>query len=76
MGRADPPRISARRRAARTPGETFFAILVEGELAGLIQYYEENEPDFRHAGIDLFLSARLPGPRASAPTRCERWRAT
>ena len=43
------------------PDETFFAILVEGELAGLIQYYEENEPDFRHAGIDLFLSASFQG---------------
>ena len=43
------------------PGETFFAILVDGELAGLIQYSEENEPDFRHAGIDLFLSAAFQG---------------
>ena len=43
------------------PEGTFFAILVEGELAGLIEYYEENEADFRHAGIDLFLSARFQG---------------
>jgi aminoglycoside 6'-N-acetyltransferase len=28
----------------------------EGEIVGLIQYHEENEPDFRHAGIDIFLA--------------------
>jgi aminoglycoside 6'-N-acetyltransferase len=43
------------------PDETFLAILVDGELAGLIQYSEEQEPDFRHAGIDLFLSAAFQG---------------
>jgi len=43
------------------PDETFFTIFVEGEPAGLIQYYEENEPDFRHAGIDVFLSAGFQG---------------
>ena len=36
-------------------------ICVEGEVAGLIQYAEEDDPDFRHAGIDLFLSSRLHG---------------
>ena len=28
---------------------------------GLIQYHEENEPDFRHAGIDVFLAERAQG---------------
>jgi aminoglycoside 6'-N-acetyltransferase len=32
-----------------------FAILDEGEVAGMIQYYEETDPDYRHAGIDVFL---------------------
>ena len=32
-----------------------FAVLSEGEIAGLIQYYEEDDEDFRHAGMDLFL---------------------
>jgi aminoglycoside 6'-N-acetyltransferase len=31
------------------------AIELEGVLVGSIQYSEENEPDYRHAGIDLFL---------------------
>jgi len=43
------------------PDETFFTIFAEGEPAGLIQYYEENERDFRHAGIDVFLSAVFQG---------------
>ncbi len=45
-----------------------FAIEVEGELAGFIQFVEENEPDYRHAGIDLFVGtawqARGIGPEA------------
>jgi aminoglycoside 6'-N-acetyltransferase len=38
-----------------------FAIWVDGEVAGMIQACEEQDPDFRHASIDLFLSARLHG---------------
>ena len=38
-----------------------FAIDRDGELVGLIQYHEENEPDFRHAAIDLFLTERAQG---------------
>jgi aminoglycoside 6'-N-acetyltransferase len=37
------------------PSAMRFAILVEGEVAGLIQYSEEKEPDYRHASIDVFL---------------------
>ena len=37
-------------------GVTAFAIVVGDELAGLIQYSEEDDPMYRHAGIDLFLS--------------------
>ena len=32
-----------------------------GEVAGLIQCHEEDDPDFRHASIDLFLSSSLHG---------------
>jgi aminoglycoside 6'-N-acetyltransferase len=34
---------------------TAWAILVDDRLVGLIQASEENEPEFRHASIDLFL---------------------
>ena len=37
------------------PKATRFGIVADGRLAGLIQYTEEPEPDFRHAWIDLFV---------------------
>ena len=43
------------------PESTRFTILVNGDVAGLVQYGEEDEPDFRHAWIDVFLDARLHG---------------
>ena len=38
-----------------------FAIEHDGELVGLGQIYEHSNPEFRHAGIDLFLDPRLHG---------------
>jgi aminoglycoside 6'-N-acetyltransferase len=38
-----------------------FAIEVDGEVVGSIQYAEENEPEYRHAGVDLFLAGRHQG---------------
>ncbi len=35
---------------------TGFAIEAGGTLVGVIGYYEENTPDYRHAGVDLFLT--------------------
>lgn len=32
-----------------------FAIVADGEVAGMIQYYEEADEEYRHAGMDLFL---------------------
>ncbi len=43
------------------PESTRFTILVRGQIAGLIQYWEENQAQFRHAGIDLFLDPALHG---------------
>jgi aminoglycoside 6'-N-acetyltransferase len=34
-------------------------IEVDGAVAGLIQFHEELEPKYRHAGIDLFLDPAL-----------------
>jgi aminoglycoside 6'-N-acetyltransferase len=42
-------------KAEGKPNEGFFAVLHDGEVAGLVQYEEEDAPDYRHAGIDLFL---------------------
>ena len=38
-----------------------FAIELDGRVIGSIQYAEENEPGYRHAGIDLFLDSRHRG---------------
>ena len=41
------------------PDSTRFTILVDGRVAGLIQYGEEPEPDYRHATVDIFLDPEL-----------------
>ena len=38
-----------------------YAIVVDGELVGAIQSHEESDPEFRHAGIDLFLGPAHQG---------------
>ncbi|MBA3235160.1 MAG: GNAT family N-acetyltransferase [Chloroflexi bacterium] len=43
------------------PDEHGFAIEHDGRTIGYIQAVEENEPDFRHAGIDLFLRTDVHG---------------
>jgi aminoglycoside 6'-N-acetyltransferase len=43
------------------PSSTRFAIEVDGNLVGLIQYDEEHTPKYRHAWIDLFLDPEHQG---------------
>jgi aminoglycoside 6'-N-acetyltransferase len=43
------------------PNEEPFVIEHDGEIVGYIQAVEENEPDFRSAGIDLFLRPDAQG---------------
>ena len=40
---------------------TAFAIEDEGDVVGLVQYWEENDPEYRHAGIDIFLTTARAG---------------
>jgi aminoglycoside 6'-N-acetyltransferase len=42
-------------------GVTGFAVVVDGEVAGVVQYYEESDPEYRHAGIDIFLGVPWHG---------------
>ena len=56
-----PDEAELRRQAEGRDEAKAFAIESEGKLVGLIQYHEENQPDFRHAGIDLFLAGRAQG---------------
>jgi aminoglycoside 6'-N-acetyltransferase len=37
------------------------AVEVDGEVIGAIQYHEETTPDYRHAGLDLFLATERQG---------------
>lgn len=41
------------------PEATRLTIEVDGAVAGMIQFHEELEPKYRHAGIDLFLDPAL-----------------
>jgi len=44
------------------PGdETHFAIVVDARVVGMIQAVEENTPDYRHAGVDVFLDPAWHG---------------
>ena len=38
-----------------------FSIVHDDEVVGLVQWWENDDPEFRHAGIDLFLTTRLHG---------------
>jgi aminoglycoside 6'-N-acetyltransferase len=51
----------ARDLIAGDPDEEGFAIELDGRVVGYIQAVEEIEPDFRHAGIDLFLATDVHG---------------
>jgi aminoglycoside 6'-N-acetyltransferase len=44
-------------KAAGKPDQGFFTVRHDGETIGLVQYWEESDPDYRHAGIDLFIGA-------------------
>jgi aminoglycoside 6'-N-acetyltransferase len=41
--------------------EEGFVIEADGEVIGAIQYHEENEPMYRHAGMDIFLTTSRQG---------------
>jgi aminoglycoside 6'-N-acetyltransferase len=43
------------------PESTRFTIWVDGEIAGMVQYGEENEPEYRHAWIDIFVATAFHG---------------
>ncbi len=56
-----PDEAQLLREAAGGEDAKPFAVERDGELVGLIQYYEEDEPDFRHAGIDIFIATHAQG---------------
>jgi aminoglycoside 6'-N-acetyltransferase len=56
-----PDEAELRQQAEGRADEKALVIESDGELVGLIQYYEESEPDFRHAAIDIFLATAAQG---------------
>jgi aminoglycoside 6'-N-acetyltransferase len=59
VGASAPDGIARELVAAQD--EVVFAIEHDGELIGSVQYYEETDPDYRHAGIDIFLTSSRHG---------------
>src|SRR3954452_8901774 len=43
------------------PTLTRFAVLVGTTVAGMVQYAEELDPMYRHAGIDIFIDPAVHG---------------
>jgi aminoglycoside 6'-N-acetyltransferase len=57
-----PPRDDAALRAdLHSPDEDAFAILADGAVAGWLGSWEENEPHFRYAGLDISLREAFQG---------------
>ena len=59
--RSPPPLEELTAELLGNDDDVQFVIVVDGEVAGLVQYGEETDPDYRHASIDVFLSARVHG---------------
>ena len=43
------------------PSASRFTIFCDGAVRGMVQYAEEEEPDYRHASIDIFLDPAVHG---------------
>ncbi|HET6850593.1 MAG TPA: GNAT family protein [Gaiellales bacterium] len=57
----DVPECELRAKATGEDEAEGFAIELDGEVVGMIQVYEHTDPQYRHAGIDLFLSSGATG---------------
>ncbi|MFP3913360.1 MAG: GNAT family N-acetyltransferase [Actinomycetota bacterium] len=53
--------LAAARSLLEDPGITALVIEVSGSVAGFLQIWEEEEPDYRHAGIDLMVGSAHQG---------------
>ncbi|MFV2178260.1 GNAT family N-acetyltransferase [Actinomadura sp. LOL_016] len=43
------------------PEITSYTVLRDDRIVGMVQWHAENEPEYRHAGIDLFLDPTVHG---------------
>jgi aminoglycoside 6'-N-acetyltransferase len=52
-------------RELRGEGSSVLLVVeIGGQVAGGIQYHEEDDPKYRHAGIDIYLGGRYQGQGA------------
>jgi aminoglycoside 6'-N-acetyltransferase len=57
----DVPEAELSAKAAGEGDAEGFTVELDGEVVGMIQVYEEPDPRYRHAGIDIFLSYAATG---------------
>jgi aminoglycoside 6'-N-acetyltransferase len=62
-GEPDPEEIRESLIDGATPGAEVVVLVIEteGEVVGAIQFEEGSDPDYRHAGIDIYLATRAHG---------------
>ena len=53
--------LSASTADASDDEEVQLAIELDGTVVGAIQYAEEDDPDYRHAGVDIYLTTAVHG---------------
>jgi aminoglycoside 6'-N-acetyltransferase len=59
--RYDRTRIEREMAVGDDPNTTVYVIDVEGALAGVIQCWEEPDPEYRRAGLDIAVAPRWHG---------------
>jgi aminoglycoside 6'-N-acetyltransferase len=61
----DPDPVTVIEEDLRGGGSSMLLVVeAGGEVAGGISYHEENDPMYRHAGIDIYLGGRFQGQGA------------
>lgn len=46
---------------AADPDTVAYAVVLDDRVVGFAQWYQESDPEYRHAGIDLFLDGAVHG---------------
>ncbi len=53
--RGGPDMVESIEKDLAEPGATPYVIVVEGQVVGWIQWSSEEEPDYRHASMDIYV---------------------
>jgi aminoglycoside 6'-N-acetyltransferase len=57
----EPNEADLRAKQDGSEGVVAYAIELDGEVVGLIEYHEEDDPMYRHANMDVFLAEEVQG---------------